>query len=251
VVFCPGWPLDADMWESQMLFLASNGFRAIGYDRRGFGRSTQPWTGYDYDTFADDIADLISQLALSQVTLVGFSMGGGDVVRYLARHGSASISKLALISSVTPFLMKTEDNPGGVDKAVFDGIKAGLEADRAQFLMEFNAYYFGTNRAGSAVSPGVVHQTLQMGYNASLKATIDCVTAFSETDFRADLTGIDVPTLVIHGDDDQTAPKPATGDRTARMISGCIYKVYAEAPHALYATHKKQLNEDLLSFLAD
>lgn len=249
VIFCPGWPLDADMWESQMLFLAANGFRAIGYDRRGFGRSSQPWSGYDYDTFADDIADIIAELRLSNVSLIGFSMGGGDVVQYLARHGSDAISKLVLVSSVTPFLMKTDDNPEGVDGSVFQGIKAGLTADRAQFFVDFNAYYLGTNRRDTSVSLGVVTQTLQMAYNASLKATLDCVSAFSETDFRSHLPRIEVPTLVIHGDDDQTAPKQATADRTAKLIKGSTYKVYEGAPHALYATHKQRLNEDLLSFL--
>ncbi len=248
VVFCPGWPLTADMWESQMLFLAQNGFRAIGYDRRGFGRSSQPWSGYDYDTFADDISDIISNLALSDVTLVGFSMGGGDVVRYLGRHGSQAVSKLALVSSVTPFLMRTKDNLDGVDGSVFEGIKAGLTADRAQFLADFNTYYFGTNRDGSSISEGVLSQTLQMAYTGSLKATLDCVTAFSETDFRADIAAIDVPTLIIHGDDDQTAPKGATGDRTASMIKNSIYRVYEGAPHALYVTHKQRLSEDLLAF---
>lgn len=248
VVFCPGWPLTADMWESQMLFLAQNGFRAIGYDRRGFGRSSQPWSGYDYNTFADDIADIISNLALSDVTLVGFSMGGGDVVRYLSRHGSEAVSKLALISSVTPFLMRTEDNPDGVDRSVFEGIRAGLTVDRGQFLSDFNTYYFGTNRDGSSISHGILSQTLQMAYTGSLKAILDCVSAFSETDFRVDIAAIDVPTLIIHGDDDQTAPKNATGDRTARMIKGCIYKVYEGAPHALYVTHKLRLCEDLLAF---
>ncbi|MDM9627577.1 alpha/beta hydrolase [Rhizobium sp. S152] len=248
VLLCPGWPLTADMWESQMLFLAQNGFRAIGYDRRGFGRSSQPWSGYNYDAFADDIADIISYLGLSEVTLVGFSMGGGDVVRYLSRHGSQAISKLALVSSVTPFLMQTKDNPDGVDKAVFEGIRAGLTADRAQFLMDFNTYYFGSNRDGSCVTQGVLTQTLQMAYAASHKATLDCVTAFSETDFSADIAAIDVPTLIVHGDDDQTAPKAVTGDRTAKMITGCIYKIYEGAPHALYVTHKHRLSEDLLAF---
>lgn len=249
VLFCPGWPLNADMWESQMLFLANSGFRAIGYDRRGFGRSTKPWLGYDYDTFADDIADIITGLGLSTVTLVGFSMGGGDVVRYLTRHGSDAVVKLVLVSSVTPFLMRTDENPDGVDPSVFEGIRVGLTADRAQFLIDFNTYYFGTNRDRTAISQGVVSQTLQMAYGASLKATLDCVTAFSETDFRAELAAIAVPTLVIHGDDDQTAPKQVTGDRSASLIKNGTYRVYEGAPHALYVTHKQRLNDDLLAFL--
>ncbi|MGX5666449.1 alpha/beta fold hydrolase [Rhizobium daejeonense] len=248
VLFCPGWPLTADMWESQMLFLAQNGFRAIGYDRRGFGRSSQPWSGYNYDTFADDIADIIANLGISEVTLVGFSMGGGDVLRYLTRHGSGAVSKLVLISSVTPFLMQTEANPEGVDRSVFEGIRTGLTADRAQFLADFNTYYFGTNRTVSSVTQGAIAQTLQMAYTGSLKATLDCVSAFSETDFRAEAAAVDIPTLVIHGDDDQTAPKQATGDRTAKLIRNCTYKVYEGAPHALYVTHKQRLSEDLLAF---
>lgn len=249
VLFCPGWPLTADMWEAQMLHLAKNGFRAIGYDRRGFGRSSQPWSGYDYDTFADDIADIIHGLSLKDVTLIGFSMGGGDVVRYLSRHGSGATKQLVLVSSVTPFLMRTDDNPEGVDRSVFAGIASGLSADRAQFLIDFNTYYFGTNREGARVSQGTQEQTLQMGYGASLKATIDCVEAFSATDFRREVAAIDVSTLVIHGDDDQTAPIKATGDRTSKMIKRCTYKVYEGAPHALYATHKQRLSDDLLDFV--
>jgi len=249
ILFSHGWPLSADMWEYQMLFFASRGYRVIAFDRRGFGRSSQPWEGYDYDTFADDIGELIEKLDLKKVVLAGFSMGGGDVVRYIARKGSARVAKLALISAVTPLFMKTPDHPEGVDKTVFDGIRAGLAADRPQFLDDFSTVFYGTNREGAKVSQGVFKQTLQIALQASIKGTIDCVTAFSETDFRPDMKKIDVPTLVIHGDDDQVVPIAATGKLAARMIPGSQFKVYAGAPHATCFTHKDQVNADLLAFI--
>jgi non-heme chloroperoxidase len=248
ILFSHGWPLSADMWEYQMMALASQGFRTIAFDRRGFGRSSQPWTGYDYDTFADDIGELIEHLDLRDVILVGFSMGGGDVTRYLARAGSSRVSKLALISAVTPLFMKTADHPVGPDRSVFDGIKAGLQKDRAQFLDDFGALFYGTNRPDSAVSKGVLTQTLQIALQASIKATVDCVTAFSETDFRSDMSKVDVPTLVVHGDDDQIVPIEATGRLAAQMIKGATLKVYAGAPHATAFTHKDQLAADLAQF---
>lgn len=248
VLFSHGWPLSADMWDSQMLFLAERGFRGIAFDRRGFGRSSQPWEGYDYDTFADDIGELIEKLDLHDVVLVGFSMGGGDIVRYVARHGSQRVAKLVLLGAVTPLFMKTPDHPVGPDKAVFDGIRAGLVNDRAQFLKDFNPIFYGTNH-GIVVSQGVFEQTLQIALTASIKGTIDCVTAFSETDFRPDMARIDVPTLVIHGDDDQVVPFEATGKLAHEMIAGSTLKLYPGAPHAFALTHKDQLNADLLSFL--
>ena len=250
VLFSHGWPLDADMWEYQMEYLSSRGYRTIAFDRRGFGRSDQPWDGYDYDTFADDIAQLIEHLDLSEVTLVGFSMGGGDVVRYLARHGSARVAKLALLGAVTPLFIKTDDHPEGVEKPVFDGIKAGLLKDRAQFIADFAAPFYGTNH-GQVVSEGVLTQTLNIALMASLKGTVDCVTAFSETDFRPDMAKVDVPTLVIHGDDDQIVPFQATGKLAAQMIEGATLKLYPGAPHGFAATHANTLNEDLLAFVAD
>lgn len=248
ILFSHGWPLSADMWEYQMLGLASQGFRTIAFDRRGFGRSSQPWTGYDYDTFADDIAELIEHLDLREVVLVGFSMGGGDVTRYIARKGSSRVAKLVLVSAVTPIFMKTADHPVGPDRSVFDGIRAGLRHDRAQFLDDFSAVFYGTNRPGSTVSKGILTQTLQTALQASLKATVDCVTAFSETDFRPDMGKIDVPTLVIHGDDDQVVPLEATGRLAAELIKGATLKVYAGAPHATAFTHKDQLTADLAAF---
>jgi non-heme chloroperoxidase len=247
VLFSHGWPLSADMWDAQMLFLAERGYRTVAFDRRGFGRSSQPWTGYDYDTFADDIAELIKHLDLKDVTLVGFSMGGGDIARYVARHGSTRVSKFVLLSCVTPLFVKTADHDG-VDKSVFDGIKAGLVKDRPQFLDDFNPLFYGTNH-DMKVSQGVFKQTLQIALQASLKATLDCVTAFSETDFRPDMAKIDVPTLVVHGEDDQVVPFPYTGKLAAEMITGAKLKTYSGAPHATTTTHADQVNADLLAFL--
>ncbi|MEH3022327.1 MAG: alpha/beta hydrolase [Pseudomonas oryzihabitans] len=249
VLFSHGWPLDADMWEYQMHHLASHGYRAIAFDRRGFGRSGQPWNGYDYDTFADDIKELVEHLDLRDVTLVGFSMGGGDVTRYLARHGSARVAKLALLGAVTPLFGQKPDFPQGVDKGVFDGIRAGLLKDRAQFLADFSPVFYGTNQ-GQQVSAGVFTQTLNIALLASLKGTLDCVTAFSETDFRPDMAKIDVPTLVIHGDADQVVPFATTGELAAEAIRGAELKVYAGAPHGFAVTHAAQLNQDLLAFVA-
>ena len=236
------------MWEYQMEYLSSRGFRTIAFDRRGFGRSDQPWTGNDYDTFADDIAQLIEHLDLQDVTLVGFSMGGGDVARYIARHGSARVAGLVLLGAVTPIFGQQADYPQGVPGEVFDGIKAGLLKDRAQFISDFNTPFFGLNK-GQHVSEGVLSQTLQIAMLASLKSTVDCVTAFSQTDFRPDMAKIDVPTLVIHGDGDQIVPFDTTGKVAAQMIEGAQLKVYKDAPHGFAVTHAQQLNEDLLGFL--
>lgn len=248
VILSHGWPLDADMWEYQMLFLASHGFRVIAYDRRGFGRSDQPWTGYDYDTFADDIADLVDHLELEQFALAGFSMGGGDIVRYVSRHGKGRVSHLALISAVTPIFIRTEDHPEGPDRSLFDGIRAGIAADRPQFLSDFNPLFYGTDK-GNVVSKGVFDQTLQMALMGSIKATIDCVTAFSETDFRPDMKNLDMPVLVIHGEADEVVPIEATARLVAAMVPGSILKSYPGAPHATCITHKDQVNLDLLALL--
>ncbi|MDN4629400.1 alpha/beta fold hydrolase [Erwinia sp. DT-104] len=248
VLFSHGWPLDADMWDSQMNFLAERGYRVIAFDRRGFGRSDQPWEGYNYDTFASDINDLIEHLDLHDITLVGFSMGGGDVTRYIGRYGTERVSALALLGAVTPIFIKTDDHPEGVDKSVFDDIKAGLRKDRAQFISDFATPFYGLNK-GMTVSEGVKTQTLNIALLASLKGTIDCVTAFSETDFRPDVKKIDVPTLVIHGSSDQVVPFEATGKLAAETITGAQLKIYDGAPHGFAVTHQQQLNEDLLAFL--
>ncbi|MDO6405598.1 alpha/beta fold hydrolase [Pantoea phytobeneficialis] len=248
VLFSHGWPLDADMWDSQMNFLAERGYRVIAFDRRGFGRSDQPWQGYDYDTFASDINDLINHLGLDKVTLVGFSMGGGDVTRYIGNYGSARVTSLVLLGAVTPIFGKAADYQEGVDLSVFAGIRDGLRKDRAQFIKDFAAPFYGTN-AGQTVSEGVLTQTLNIALLASLKGTLDCVTAFSETDFRADIAKVDVPTLVIHGSNDQIVPFATTGKVAAEMISGAELKVYDNGPHGFAVTHQDQLNEDLLAFL--
>jgi len=248
VLFSHGWPLDADMWDSQMNFLAERGYRVIAFDRRGFGRSDQPWTGNDYDTFASDINDLINHLDLQDVTLVGFSMGGGDVTRYIGRYGTDRVAALVLLGAVTPVFGKMADYPQGVDLSVFAGIRDGLLKDRAQFISDFATPFYGLN-AGQTVSEGVLTQTLNLALMASLKSTLDCVTAFSETDFRADIAKVDVPTLVIHGSNDQVVPFESTGKVAAEMIEGSELKVYDNAPHGFAVTHQDQLNQDLLAFL--
>ncbi len=248
VLFSHGWPLDGDMWDSQLNFLAERGYRVIAFDRRGFGRSDQPWEGYNYDTFASDINDLITSLELHEVTLVGFSMGGGDVSRYIGRYGTARVKALVLLGAVTPIFGKTADYPQGVDTSVFEGIRAGLRKDRAQFISDFAAPFYGTN-AGQTVSQGLLTQTLNIALLASLKGTIDCVTAFGETDFRPDMAKVDVPTLVIHGSNDQIVPFESTGKVAAEMIHGAQLKVYDNAPHGFAVTHQDQLNNDLLAFL--
>ncbi|HCB1557085.1 TPA: alpha/beta hydrolase, partial [Enterobacter asburiae] len=218
------------------------------FDRRGFGRSDQPWNGYDYDTFASDINDLITTLDLQDVTLVGFSMGGGDVTRYINNYGSARVAGLALLGAVTPIFGKSDSFPQGVDQSVFDGIRDGLRKDRAQFISDFATPFYGIN-AGQTVSAGALTQTLNIALLASLKGTIDCVTAFGETDFRPDMAKIDVPTLVIHGSNDQIVPFESTGKLAAEMIKNATLKVYDNAPHGFALTHQDQLNEDLLAFV--
>ncbi|MGH7414003.1 MAG: alpha/beta fold hydrolase [Candidatus Rokuibacteriota bacterium] len=250
IVFSHGWPLNADMWEYQMTFLAAQGFRCVAHDRRGFGRSSQPWTGYEYDTFAEDLSTLIEALDLKDITLVGFSMGGGEVARYIGRQGTKRVSKAVLIGAVPPLLLKTADHPEGVDRTVFDGLRAGISADRPQFFADFGKVFMGANRPGAkVVSPGVLDWTFFMAMQASLKGTLDCVAAFSETDFRPDLKAFDVPTLVIHGDDDQVVPLEITGRASAKAIPGARLQVYKGAPHGLCFTHKDQINADLLAFL--
>jgi len=249
VVFSHGWPLNADAWDDQMLFLASNGYRCIAHDRRGHGRSSQPWTGHDMDTYADDLAAVIAALSLTDAVHVGHSTGGGEVARYIARHGSSRVAKAVLIGSVTPLMLQTPANPSGLPMAVFDEIRAKVQADRSQFFKDVSEPFYGTNRAGASVSQGVRDAFWLQGMQASIKAVTDCVKAFSETDQTADLRAIDVPTLILHGDDDQMVPIGPSSLAAARLVAGSTLKVYPGAPHGLCATHKDQVNDDLLSFL--
>ncbi|UXX95145.1 alpha/beta hydrolase [Streptomyces sp. AD2-2] len=250
VVLSHGWPLNSDSWEAQMLFLAENGFRVIAHDRRGHGRSTQTWSGNEMDTYADDLATLIDSLDLNGVSLVGFSTGGGEVARYIGRHGTARVAKAVLVSSVPPFMLKTADNPGGVDVEVFDGLRAGSLADRSQLYKDLAAGpFFGNNREGQAASQGMQDAFWRQGMQAGHRNAYESIAAFSATDFRADLAKFDVPTLVIHGDDDQVVPFEVGGKASAALIAGAQLKVYPGAPHGITDTHKDQLNADLLDFL--
>ncbi|HWU88422.1 MAG TPA: alpha/beta hydrolase [Kofleriaceae bacterium] len=250
VVFSHGWPLNSDSWESQMFFLASRGYRCIAHDRRGHGRSSQPWQGNDMDTFADDLAQLIEELELEDVVLIGFSMGGGEVARYIGRYGSKRVAKVALVSAVPPLMLKTSANPGGTPLGVFDGLRASSLANRAQFYKDLGSGpFFGFNRPGATPSEGLIDWFWMQGMLAGHKNTYDCIKAFTETDFTEDLKKFDVPTLVIHGDDDQVVPIDAGGRASARIIKGAKLIVYPGAPHGLTATHKDKLNADLWSFV--
>jgi non-heme chloroperoxidase len=248
-VFSHGWPLNADAWDDQLEFIASNGFRAIAHDRRGGGRSDQPWAGNDMDTYADDLSDLIEALDLHDVVLVGHSTGGGEVTRYIGRHGTRRVAKVVLLGAITPFLLKTESNPGGVPIDVFDGLRAGVLADRSQFYKDLSAAFYGANRDNSSVSQGVREAFWLMSMTVGMKSAVDCIKAFSESDFRDDLKRFDVPTLVAHGDDDQIVPFAVSAPLTAKQIPGATLKVYPGAPHGLSATHKDEFNADLLAFI--
>ncbi len=249
VVLVHGWPLNADMWEYQMVPLVRLGLRTVAADRRGFGRSGQPAGSYGYDVLADDLSALLEALDLRDVTLVGFSMGGGEVVRYLARHGSARVSRVALVAAVTPFLLKTADNPDGVDRSVFDGMVEQLQTDRPHFLAGFGKQFFGAGLLSSPVSAELLEWCGDMALQASPLATLDCVRAFSETDFRADLAAVRVPTLVIHGTSDSTVPAEVSGRRAAASIAGARLVEYEGAPHGLFYTEKDRLNADLAAFI--
>jgi non-heme chloroperoxidase len=250
VVFSHGWPLSADSWEAQMVFLASHGYRCIAHDRRGHGRSSQPWGGNDMDTYADDLSELIETLNLKGAVLIGFSAGGGEVARYIGRHGTKRVVKAALISAVPPLMLKTAANPGGSPIEVFDKIRAGCIADRSQFYKDLaSGPFFGANRPGAKVSKGMIDSFWLQGMQAGHKNTFDCIRAFSETDFTEDLKKFDVPTLILHGDDDQIVPIGAAALRSAKLVRNATLKIYPGAPHGLADTHKDQLNADLLAFL--
>ena len=250
VVFSHGWPLTADSWESQMFFLASNGYRCIAHDRRGHGRSSQPFEGNEMNSYADDLAALIEHLDLQSAVLIGFSTGGGEVARYIGRHGTRRVAKAVLISSVPPLMIKTDANPGGLPKEVFDGFRASFLADRSQFFKDVaSGPFFGFNRPGANISQGMIDSWWLQGMTSGHKNTYECIEAFSETDFTEDLTKFDVPTLVIHGDDDQVVPIDTSGRASAKIVPNAKLIVYPGAPHGLTDTHKDRLNEDLLSFL--
>jgi len=251
IVFSHGWPLSADAWDDQMIFLADHGFRVIAHDRRGHGRSEQTWSGNDLDTYADDLNDLVDTLKLKDATHIGHSTGGGEVARYIARHGTKRVKAAVLIGAIPPLMVKTPKNPGGLPIGVFDEIRANVLADRSQFFKDLSAPFYGANRDGSKVSQGLRDSFWLQGMQAGIKPAYDCIKAFSETDQTADLAKFDVPTLIIHGDDDQIVPIGASAMASSKLIKGAILKVYPGAPHGLTATHKDQVNRDLLGFLGD
>jgi non-heme chloroperoxidase len=249
VVFSHGWPLSSDAWESQMVFLASKGFRCIAHDRRGHGRSSQPWNGNEMDTYADDLAQLIEKLDLKGAALVGHSTGGGEVARYIGRHGTLRIARVVLMGAVTPLMLKTQANPGGLPVKAFDDIRAGVISDRSQFFKDLTTPFYGANRPGAKVSQGIRDAFWLMGMQGGLKNELDSIKAFSETDFTQDLKKFDVPTLIIHGDDDQIVPIGASALASVKLIKDATLKIYAGGPHGLADTHKDLLNADLLAFL--
>jgi non-heme chloroperoxidase len=250
VVFSHGWPLSSDSWESQMLFLADKGYRVVAHDRRGHGRSSQPWEGNDMDHYADDLATVIETLGLRDLTLVGFSTGGGEVARYIGRHGTSRVKKVALVGAVTPIMVKTADNPAGVPMEVFDGLRKASIENRSQLYLDIaSGPFFGFNRPGAKASQGLIDSFWRQGMLGGHKNTFDSIKAFSETDFRSDLKKFNVPTLIVHGDDDQIVPIDITARAAHKLIKGSKLVVYEGGPHGITDTHKDRLNQDLLSFL--
>ena len=249
VVFIHGWPLSGSMWEYQLTQLPQQGLRCITYDRRGFGKSDYPLNGYNYNTLAGDLKALLNALNLEDVTLVGFSMGGGEIAKYFSLFDGARVSKVVLISAVVPYMLQTADNPDGVPQKVFDEMAKAITADRPTFLEGFNKDFYSVGSANNPVTDAYLNNSLNKAMTSSPIATLACAKSFSSTDFRKDVPKINVPTLIIHGDDDKTVPIKATGEQTAKMISGSIYKVYDGAPHGLWFTHKEKLNRDLIDFI--
>jgi non-heme chloroperoxidase len=249
VILIHGWPLSSDMWEYQTEALINAGLRVIAYDRRGFGQSSKPWNGYDYSTLAADLKSIVDKLELSDVTLIGFSMGGGEIVRYFNTYGSHNISKAALIASVTPYMLKTEDNPDGTPQEVFDGMAQKMTDDRMDFLEGFSKDFYGVGALSKPVSTAFLQHDLMVASCASPHATLECAKAFSSTDFREEMVSITVPTLVIHGDSDKTVPIKAAGEKASKLIPDCRYIVYDGAPHGLFYTEKDKLNKDLIDFI--
>jgi non-heme chloroperoxidase len=248
MVFSHGWPLNADAWEDQMVFLASRGFRCIAHDRRGHGRSSQPWNGNEMDTYADDLAELVQKLDLKNAIHVGHSTGGGEVARYIGRHGTKRVAKTVLIGAVTPLMLKTESNPGGLPIDAFDQMRAKVQADRSQFFKDLSVPFYGGNRAGAKLSEGVRNAFWLQGMQAGFKAAIDCIKAFSETDFSEDLRRFDVPTLIMHGDDDQIVPIGASATISSKLVKGSSLKVYSGFSHGMCTMNKDRINADLLAF---
>ena len=249
VVFSHGWPLSADAWEGQMIFLAERGYRCIAHDRRGHGRSSQPWDGNDMNTYADDLAQLVEKLDLKDAIHVGHSTGGGEVARYIGRHGTKRVAKAVLIGAVPPLMLKTPANPGGLPMEVFDGIRAGVLNDRSQFFKELSVPFYGANRPGAKVSQGLRDSFWLQGMLCGHKAAYDCIKAFSETDFTADLRKCDVPTLILHGDDDQIVPIGASALLSSKLVKGAKLKVIPGAPHGMCSTLKDKVNAELLAFV--
>lgn len=249
VVFSHGWPLTSDAWEDQMLFLASRGFRVIAHDRRGHGRSSQSWAGHDMNTYADDLATVLDTLDVRGATLVGHSTGGGEVARYVGRHGAGRVSRVVLVSAIAPLMLKTATNPKGMPIEAFDEIREGVLADRSQFYRNLSGPFYGANRPDAKVSPGLRDSFWLQGMMGSLKGQLDCIKVFSETDLTEDLRRFDVPTLIIHGDDDQIVPIGASALSSAKLVKGARLEIYESAPHGLPSTHKERLSADLLSFL--
>ena len=249
IVFSHGWPLSADAWEDQMLFLATLGFRCIAHDRRGHGRSSQPWTGNDMDTYADDLAALVKALDLKDAIHIGHSTGGGEVVRYLARHSSERAAKAVLIGAVPPIMLKTSSNPSGLPIEVFNDIRTNVLADRSQFFKDLTVPFYGANRPDAKVSQGLKDSFWLQGMQAGFNAVFDCIKQFSETDFTDDLKKMDIPTLIIHGDDDQIVPIANSGLLSAKLVKNAQLKIYKGAPHGLCSTRKDQVNADLLAFI--
>ncbi|MGZ4876861.1 MAG: alpha/beta fold hydrolase [Candidatus Angelobacter sp.] len=250
VVFSHGWPLSADAWEDQMVFLASNGYRCIAHDRRGHGRSSQPWNGNDMDTYADDLAALVETLDLKNAIHVGHSTGGGEVARYIGRHGTKRVATAVLISAVPPLMLKTAANPGGLPIDAFNQIRSAVLADRSQFFKDLSAAFYGANRPGAKISQGLRDSFWLQGMMAGFVGVLDCIKAFSETDFTEDLKKFDVPTLIIHGDDDQIVPIGASAMLSSKIVKGAALRVYPGAPHGLCSTLKDQVNQELLEFLS-
>jgi non-heme chloroperoxidase len=248
VVFSHGWPLSADAWEDQMIFLASRGYRCIAHDRRGHGRSSQPWKGNDMDTYADDLAALVETLDLTNAIHVGHSTGGGEVARYIGRHGTRRVAKAVLIGAITPLMLKTPANPGGLPIEVFDELRASVAKDRSQFFKDLSGPFYGANRPGASVTQGLRDTFWLQGMQAGLKAVYDCIKVFSETDLTEDLKKIDVPTLIIHGDDDQIVPIEDSALLSSKIVKGATLRVYKGAPHGLPSTMKDAVNAELLAF---